>query len=723
MGKKRKGDSIKILSKRRKNELDRQVARDYVAEVKELVSNKLHNEDVSVKQSTVCDLATNAHNPINERNPIFVEENNGAVEETFDNTEQIENINETLESDFESNSGFERENERAENLNISLHDGNNFHQNDLSSDSHDDAFNTNFFLPNNTGEGQEEIRTVTPGKSKIGFKVKFIKWAVKGHIHQVRLKELLEILREQGLDLPKDPRTLLRTSRDTVDVREVHPGVYVHLGLEFGLKKKLKFERNPPRTLKLRFFVDGVPVQGQQFWPILCSVSNIGDKRPFIVGLYSGEKKPDNMNDYLEEFVVEYLVIYEDFTFNDVVYDIIIECIICDAPAKAGILCILNYNGKKGCPKCTILGIWKEEYGKVVFLENNCAPRTDASFRNREDRGHHHQASILQELPIDMVKSIPIDYMHNICSGVVLKIVQILNGKPSYAKLPADKIIIVNQLLQSCYEYFPSEMNRKGALITDNIDWKATESRSFLLYTGPFALKSVLSSDLYDHFMSLSIAIRILCSPKYYLEENDYAKELLDYFFNNYAALYGEVNMVPNVHLCTHLPEDCQRLGPLDTFSGFLYENVNGYISNHLVRAGPKALQQVVKRLSEEEHCDNLFDSRQTFGKMELREFEIKLTNGNNFVFFNDDNSTDKINLAKIVHIDEVKKEFLGLKINNIESFHDEPCDLLDYDIGVGSLDGSSEIHLSLQDIKAKAVVFPRNDDKFVFFPLIHTDL
>ena len=57
----------------------------------------------------------------------------------------------------------------------------------------------------------------------------------------------------------------------------------------------------------------------------------------------------------------------------------------------------------------------------------------------------------------------------------------------------------------------PSEFARQPRSLNELDRWKATELRSFLLYTGPIALKAILSSSYYKHFLSLFLSIRILC--------------------------------------------------------------------------------------------------------------------------------------------------------------------------------------------------------------------
>lgn len=83
-------------------------------------------------------------------------------------------------------------------------------------------------------------------------------------------------------------------------------------------------------------------------------------------------------------------------------------------------------------------------------------------------------------------------------------------------------------------------------------DGKNTEFRTFLLHTGPVALRGVLHSDLYDNFMHLSVALTILLSPKLCSEYCDYATQLLVVCVRNMLILYGGGMMVYNVPALIH---------------------------------------------------------------------------------------------------------------------------------------------------------------------------
>lgn len=78
-----------------------------------------------------------------------------------------------------------------------------------------------------------------------------------------------------------------------------------------------------------------------------------------------------------------------------------------------------------------------------------------------------------------------------------------------------------------------------------------------------------MKDDLYNHFLSFYLAVRILASPEYEKAFNHNAKQLLVNFVENAIVLYGESFMSRNVHTLIHIADDCLRFGLLDAFSCF----------------------------------------------------------------------------------------------------------------------------------------------------------
>lgn len=121
----------------------------------------------------------------------------------------------------------------------------------------------------------------------------------------------------------------------------------------------------------------------------------------------------------------------------------------------------------------------------------------------------------------------------------------------------------------------PSEFSRKPRVLTDISNWKATELRQFLLYTGPIVLQSILKKHIYVHFLSFHVALSILVSPSLVEEECNikYAEDLLKYFVQNFQTLYGVQFMSHNVHNLLHLCDEVRKFSSVDNFSAFPFEN------------------------------------------------------------------------------------------------------------------------------------------------------
>ena len=133
-------------------------------------------------------------------------------------------------------------------------------------------------------------------------------------------------------------------------------------------------------------------------------------------------------------------------------------------------------------------------------------------------------------LPIDTVKKFPIDYMHQLCLGIMRKLVLLWMRCNHGIKISASNVEAVSKKLTELKPFVPKIFERKPRSLAEVDRWKATKFRQFLLYTGKIALSGRLRPDLYEHLLVLSVASLILVSPALALSYRDYAKQLMEYF-------------------------------------------------------------------------------------------------------------------------------------------------------------------------------------------------
>lgn len=198
-----------------------------------------------------------------------------------------------------------------------------------------------------------------------------------------------------------------------------------------------------------------------------------------------------------------------------------------------------------------------------------------------------------------MVNQIALDYMHLICLGRTKRLLLFwVKGSKNVRLNVEHQKYICNTILAIRFS-IPSEFARLPRSLDAVDKWKATEFRLFLLYLGPVILKSIMSNEYYIHFLTFSIAIRILCDPKLCIQMNDYAHNLLVYFVDHYKNLYGREYMSYNVHNVLHLANEVKTFGPLDKFSCFQFENYLRSIRRKVQNSG-QPLEQLINRISEE---------------------------------------------------------------------------------------------------------------------------
>ncbi|XP_065647936.1 uncharacterized protein LOC136077156 [Hydra vulgaris] len=442
--------------------------------------------------------------------------------------------------------------------------------------------------------------------------------SIRNRWTRASVNELLNILREEGLELPKDARTLLQTPRK-VNIIQKCGGTYTYLGIKKSLETIFLHHNFTERCIALCFSIDGLPLyksSSTQLWPILAS---FGDFDIFVVALYCGNKKPDSINDYLEDFVAELIELMEhSVSINGNQYDVNVKCFLCDAPAREFLKCIISHTGYDSCERCCIHGTHE---GRVVFNDEIDYPlRENITFKNYGY--NHHQTSIspLVLINLDMINNFPLDYMHLVCLGVVRRLLNYWKKGPG-GKIAAHQFEEISSCLLSLNGHMPSEFVRQPRSLNDLDRWKATEFRQFLLYSGPVVLRCILSKDSYKHFLALSIAISIMLQSdnNFRMQYIGYARSLITQFVYNCKYIYGNTFTVYNIHNLLHLPDDCLNYNSsLNTISCFPYENFLQRVKK-AVKGSSNPVAQIVKRQTQWES---------SFGFLTKKNLSTKISSG-----------------------------------------------------------------------------------------------
>ena len=347
----------------------------------------------------------------------------------------------------------------------------------------------NLFSESDEEQHQEtdNDRDLPADPKSVNFKEKLCSWVVSHKVKQVAvdslLTDVLPVLPDySSLKLPKTCRTLIGTAK-TTPLKQVEPGSYFHFGLARGIKKMIDrcgFKINESLHMELLGLVntDGLPVAkafGSQVWPIQCRFLNEETEHwpPIVIGVYHGNSKPTNTNEYLADFVTEALALEQTgFPYRSSNLKITVFGFSCDAPANSLAKYIKIHTGYGSCPKCEVYGSWA---GRVVLLDTKAPHRTHVSFINQTQEGHHKGRSILERLSrLDMIKSFAIDYMHCVCLGVMKKLLWTWIKGPLSTRIGRRNIDLISAAFADLVGFIPEDFARKPRPLSELCRWKAT---------------------------------------------------------------------------------------------------------------------------------------------------------------------------------------------------------------------------------------------------------
>lgn len=562
-------------------------------------------------------------------------------------------------------------------------------------------------------------------------------WALSNNINHIAVTRLLHILSAYHSELPLDSRKLLRTPVTTA-LKQLANGEFHYFGLRnclnafFDHCKSYLFD-----YVSLSFNIDGLPLFSSspvQLWPIIGLIKNC-DSEPFVLGIFCGTGKPMPLADFLEDFVSELDdLLNHGFDKLGKNYRIQVDTFVCDAPAKAFVKCIKSHNGYSSCDKCNEVGVYLN--GRMVFTSTTAPKRTDESFKLQLDADHHTGISPLAQLSIGLVTAFPIDYMHNICLGVMRKLLLFWLKGSLKTRLCNRNVNLISTTLESLRSYMPVEFNRKPRSLSEIQRWKATEFRTFLIYLGPTVLKNIVSTAVYKNFLILHFAVTICLSEKH-LQNFGTPKHLFEAFIHHCRVLYGSEFLIYNIHMLCHISDDVSRYGILDNFSAFPFENCLGKLKK-LVKSPNKPLQQLCRRVIERNYLLCNVDKKSSFllehnngpvpNSFSFCKQYKKVCHNNTFYSINSYSMSDSYCLVHktiVVQIQNIVTNsenmfIMGKRFNSRTSLYQYPYDSLDLNISV--VDNLSNIMemWNIKHVSGKCLVYPYNDS-FVSFPILHT--
>lgn len=580
--------------------------------------------------------------------------------------------------------------------------------------------------PVSTSESSDESDINLGDNLGLTLRENIAMYVIKHKLSVPATNELLKLFKSAGVKgLPRDRRALIRTPRRIMGIVDKCGGCYKYLGLETGLIDCL--QNNPtfvPGNSIISFNVnmDGVPLYKStngQFWPLLCRVGRLN---PFVVALYYGETKPDNISEYLQEFLEEYdQLSRQGLNYDGTRYNITLRCWVCDAPARCLLKCIKGHTGYFACERCKAKGVYvanRVTYPHHLVYQSRTDDEFSAMRYHNAPDGDSHQSgepSPLIDAQLNCVSDVVIDVMHNVYLGTWKRMLHFLKTGPrAVCRLSANQLQQMNDKLLRMR--LPREFSRQPRTIFDLDRWKATELRSSLLYTGYIFLKGIVSNDMYQLYLKLAVAMNILHTDNH-VRRNlllNVARELLLEFIRDSRQLLGESFIVYNVHCMSHIPDDVQQFqSSLNEISAFPFEN-HLQIIKKMVKGPCNPLAQVCARLVERvEH--HIYQSPKVIGTHVSTRMKDSM--------FYLDNTQEFAMVQRLRRCDK-RYDVLVFSADDTRDFFQTPCPSKLVNVFlIHNLDNQRATPriLTKGDLRHKVVLLPcDNAQHFILIPMLH---
>ena len=332
-------------------------------------------------------------------------------------------------------------------------------------------------------------------------------------------------------------------------------------------------------------------------WPITCSINELDThmKAKFIslCCLYASNSKPPPET-ILKPFVDQTISLFkEGFVWCDASgrkhKTKVMFCLcVADAPARAMFCNVTQFNGAFGCGHCLHPGSRaRQGKGTVqvydVLYPLPCLREQNSMLMHAEEAvdkgepvfGVKGPTSLYRIPNFDLARGLVPDIMHGLFLGVNQQFTNLWKKTRTSSCYIQDFGRKIDLVLKTICP--PDDLPRiVRPYEKHGSDWKANEEKAFMLLISGVALKGLLPSIYYKHWLLIVNAGLLLHKNEMTTIDIEVAALLIQKFVYEVKSLYHLRNMSYNLHLLTHVADFAHDWGAPWSYSAFMFEDICG---------------------------------------------------------------------------------------------------------------------------------------------------
>ena len=338
----------------------------------------------------------------------------------------------------------------------------------------------------------------------------------------------------------------------------------------------------------------------------------LSESSPFIIGLFCGKGKPDDIDKFLDPTIDEFIRLSPETSDKKLIVNRVctasLRCVISDTPMRADLKRSKGHGGYWACDRCIQKGVPFKGNAKNIVMEN-----VDAPLRQDEDFLDYHVNDFSQDDHLDPTKESPfvrlnfqmvtgfiIDPMHSFIEGTLGRRIVGFASVPSEGKINKEGLAKANERIAAFKCWKVNDFDRVVGNLSNCGSFKMHVKRQFLYYHLFPVFEGILSEYEMEHVMMLQHAMMLLGSfdPHPVPEENiRLARNTLKMYCVELTEREIPCRFVN--HECIHIPDDVAKYQcGVETLSAFQYESFLSFFRRCL-KSGNLPLEQIRNRLVE----------------------------------------------------------------------------------------------------------------------------